>query len=168
MDDLRVPVEVPCPCPGTPHPDGDMVFLRSKLGLAGGSMLQRLAIEANQARPDAADLTGMLAEAYLRVGVSGWTFVDVDGAPVPVTADSLQSWLLDDFALAAPIADKADELYLGPVLLPLVKAGARRSPSTTTAASTSRTSRGSAKNRKRSARSSTSTTQTDYTETTTS
>ena len=37
-----------CQCPGTPHPDGDVVYLRPQLGLAAGIAIQRLIVEANQ------------------------------------------------------------------------------------------------------------------------
>lgn len=153
----------PCPCEGTPHPDGETVYLRTKLGLGGGTALQRLVVEANQDRADNADLTGRLAEAYLRVGVVGWTFVDQRGRPIPVTPESLQRLLLDDFERAAPIADKADDLYMGTVLAPLVKRVSESSSSSTTNGSTSHKPGGRSKPRKPSRRSSTSTTQTDDT-----
>jgi hypothetical protein len=109
------PVVVACPCPGTPHAE-DTVYLRDKLGLAGGATLQRLVVEVNQSGSDQAETSGRLAEAYLRVGVADWTFTDENGRKVPVNPDNLQRLLLDDFSLAMPVADRADELYLQPVL----------------------------------------------------
>jgi hypothetical protein len=166
METLAVPAG-PCPCPGTPHAEGDTVHLRQKLGLAAGIMLQRLIVEANQNRADSAELTGQLAEAYLRVGVASWTFVGDHERPIPVTPDTIQALLLDDFERGAPVADAADQLYMVPVLGPLVKRVANSSPSTMTNGSTSPMAGGSSKGRKRSKRSSTSTTQTDATEATT-
>jgi hypothetical protein len=145
---VAVPIG-PCSCPGEPHTEGDYVELRTKLGLAAGTMLQRLVVEANQNRGDNAAITGKLAEAYLLVGVAGWSFVDEAG-PVPVNPMTIQDLLLDDFARSATLADKADDLYLGPVLLPLVNRAATSSPTTTTSASTSAKRGGSSKAQRRS------------------
>jgi hypothetical protein len=159
---VAVPIG-PCSCPGTPH-EHDSVDLRSKLGLAAGTMLQRLIVEANQSRPDAAELTGQLSEAYLRVGVVGWSFVDEKGKPVPVTPATLREYLLDDFERAIAVADAADDLYKVPVLGPLVLRAANSSPTTTTSESTSPTPRGGTPKRpRRSKPSSTSTTATGVT-----
>ena len=61
-----------CRCPGTPHPDGDTVYLRPKLGLAAGIAVQAAGrggqAEAAWTRPS---ITGLLAESYLLVGVAG-------------------------------------------------------------------------------------------------
>jgi hypothetical protein len=160
------PVVVACPCPGTPHPE-DTVYLRDKLGLAGGAMLQRLVIEVQQSGADGAEASGALAEAYLRVGVADWTFTDEQGKPVPVNPDNLRSILLDDFALSMPVADKADDLYLQPVLGFLLSRAQNSSHTTTTNGSTSAKAGGSRKSRTRSKHSSTSTTPTADTATTT-
>jgi len=165
MDTVAVP-GVACPCPGTPHPEGDIVTLRGTLGLAAGTQLQTLIVQANQSKAETAEVAGALAEAYLRVGIVAWTFVDADGKPVPVSPDTIQSMLLDDFGRAAPVADAADGLYSGTVLGPLVNGAAKSSPTTPTERSTSPRASGSQKNPKPSRRSSTSTTQTDVTATT--
>jgi hypothetical protein len=159
------PVVVACPCPGTPHAE-DTVYLRDKLGLAGGATLQRLVIEVNQSGSDQAETSGRLAEAYLRVGVADWTFTDEQGRKVPVNPDTLQRILLDDFSLAMPVADRADELYLQPVLGFLLAKAASSSHTTTTNGSISQIPGGSRKTRTRSKRSSTSTTPTADTATT--
>lgn len=161
MTSERVPVPIgPCACPGTPHTDGDVVELRTRLGLSAGVQLQRLIVEARQNRPDSIELTGKLAESYLLVGVAGWNLVDEAGRPVPVTPDTIQAQLLADFSRSAELADKADELYMGPVLGPLVKRAASLSPTTTTAGSTSARGSGSSRSQRRSKRSSTSSTRT--------
>jgi len=166
MDTANVAVEVACPCPGTPHP-ADTVYLREKLGLAGGAMLQRLVIEVQQSGAGGAEASGALAEAYLRVGVADWTFVDEAGKRVPVNPDTLRDILLSDFALSMPVADKADDLYLQPVLGFLLSRAQNSSRTTTTNGSTSPTAGGSRKPRTRSKPSSTSTTPTADTATTT-
>lgn len=157
---MSVPVPIPCPCPGTPH-EGDTVELREKLGLAAGIALQRLIVQANQDRQDAAELTGVLAEAYLLHGVESWTLVDEGGLPVPVSATTIREWLLSDFTLGSPVADAADGIYMAQVILPLVKAAENSLRSSLTSASTSVPPAGTRKGRKPPKRSLTSTSQMD-------
>jgi hypothetical protein len=144
------------------------VNLREKLDLKSGMAVQRLVIEANSAtrKADLADLTGILAEGYLLYGVESWTLVDEAGALVPCTRDTIRSKLLNDFELAAPIADAADGLYMSAVILPLVTKAQRSSPTTPTNGSTSPPPVGTPKPPKRSKPSSTITSLTDVTETT--
>ena len=159
-----IPVSgVVCPCEGTPHPEGDTVELRETLGLAAGVALQRLLIGSDSPQ---AEIVGALMEGYLRFGVVAWTFVDDIGKPVPVTPETIQSMLLDNFTRAYPVAEAADSLYEGPVFGPLATAAANSSRTTTTAASTSRRGSGSRRNGKPSKPSLTSITQTDDTVTT--
>lgn len=165
MDTAKV-TGVVCPCPGTPHPDGDTVELRPRLGLAAGIELQNIIVQANREGRDTNSLTGILVEGYVRLGVCAWTFVDAAGKPVPVSPESIQSLLLDDFTRATPIAEKADELYEAMVVGPLVAAAATSSPSTPTESSTSPTDSGSPKSPTPSQPSSISTTPTEDTETT--
>jgi hypothetical protein len=146
----------PCACPGSPHPE-DKVQLRPKLGLAEGVRLQAMVVEAKQNGVDAPTLTGMLAESYLLVGVSGWNLVDDKGKPLPVTPEAIKDSLLADFDRAAPVSDAADVLYREVAIGFLVKQAASLSRSTTTNGSTSATGGGSPKARKQSKRSSTST-----------
>jgi hypothetical protein len=113
-----------------------------------------------------AQLAGQLAEAYLLFGVEAWSFVDDRGSLVPITEATIRAKLLADFATAAPIAEVADDLYMAPVLLPLVDRAKRLSLTSPTAASTSAPPSGEPSPRKRSKRSSTTTTRTVDTETT--
>lgn len=109
-------VTVPCPCPGTPHPDGDTVTLRDKPTLHMGTTAFGWAnIQATKDQPT----TGDIAELYLTDGIIAWTFVLEDGSPRPLGSAGLE-WLLDDFELAYPIADKASELYTEAIFRPLV------------------------------------------------
>jgi hypothetical protein len=142
------------------------VELREKLDLRSGMAVQRLIIEANAAGRGlgAAELTGILSEGYLLFGVEAWSFVGDQGMPLPVTQETIRSVLLADFSIAAPVAEAADGLYMGPVILPLVNRAKNSSPSTLTNGSTSPRPRGTPKNPKRSKRSSTTTTLTDVTE----
>jgi hypothetical protein len=141
------------------------VNLREKLGLAAGIAVQRMIVEANQGRTDTAELTGKLAEGYLLYGVESWTLTAENGSLIPVSEASIRTWLLDDFSVAAPVADAADDLYMAAVILPLVKKAERSSPTTPTNGSTSRPRAGTRKARKPSKPSSTTTIPTDVTET---
>ena len=165
MQTVSVP-GIPCPCPNTPHPDGDTVELREKLGLAAGVEIQAT-VRGLIGKPDAV-IVAALVEEYVKHGVAGWTFVDKDGAPVDVTPENVQSWVLDDFTLATPVAEAADKLYEDAVLGPLVRAAANSSRTTPTESSTSPTDSGSDENPTQSSPSSTETTPTDDTETTSS
>lgn len=157
-----------CLCPGTPHADGDFVYLRPKLGLAAGIALQKLIVEARQSAGfDSAQLTGVLAEAYLLHGVASWDLVGPEG-PIPVTAETIRYQLLEDFTRAEAAADAADDLYMGPVLAPLVKRALASLPTTPTNGSTSPAPAGGSKRPRRSKPSSTTTTPMDSTGTTSS
>ncbi len=155
-----------CQCPGGPHPDGDVVQLRPKLGLAAGIAVQRLIVESNQNRADAAEISGQLAEAYLLHGVAGWNLVGEGEKPIPVNEDSIRLYLLSDFVRSAPVADAADDLYMAAVLGPLVNRALASSPTTSTSGSTSATRRGKSKAPRPSKPSSTTTTRTAATATT--
>jgi hypothetical protein len=149
-----------CRCAGEPHPDGDTVELRPKLGLAEGVRLQAAVVDAKQRGLDAPAVTGLLAESYLLVGVTGWNLVDEQGKALPVTPETIQSELLSDFTRAAPVSDAADALYREVAIGFLVKQAASLSRSTTTNGSTSPTGGGLPRAQKRSKRSSTTTTPT--------
>jgi hypothetical protein len=164
MNTDLVPVRIgDCGCPDTPHTDGDFVSLRPKLGLAAGTALQNLIVKAHQSSGmDAAALTGILAEAYLLHGVAEWTLLDSNSKPIPVTPETIRYQLLDDFSRSEAAADKADDLYMGPVLAPLVQRALASLPTTPTNGRTSPTRLG-AKRPKSSKRSSTTTSPMDST-----
>lgn len=145
------------------------VSLRSKLGLAAGIELQQRfrAFMTQEPRPSFPEIVGLLTEGYLLCGVAEWSLVDEMG-PIPVTRENIAKYLLADFELAQPVADKADDLYYGPVLSPLVASLSTSLRGTSSSASTRATNGSSQKPRKRSKRSSTTTSQTDATATTTS
>lgn len=113
MRDL-VPVRVrDCACPNTPHDEGDIVYLTPRLSLAGG-------LEAKGNIVAALGNGLMLAElwvaTFVKHGAVAWNFLDEDGEPLPFDVDEL----LGDYELAAPIAERADELYGETVARPLV------------------------------------------------
>jgi hypothetical protein len=161
---VSLDVPVSCPCPGSPHPDGDTIRLREKLGLAAGIAIQRMIIDANSEKDNTAELTGKLAEGYLLHGVESWTLVNEAGLDIPVNEATIRHHLLDDFVVASPVADAADGLYMAAVILPLVQKAQSLSPSTPTNGSTSPRPSGTPKPPKQRKRSSTTTTPTDSTE----
>lgn len=109
-----------CSCPGSPHPDGDIAELRPFMDYAGGAeMLAAVTIindDGTSVFRPTVEWPQHIGPVYIRRGVVGWNVVDDDG-PVPVhpAVDELR-W--ED---AYELADRADDLYGGQVLAPLVK-----------------------------------------------
>jgi hypothetical protein len=163
-----VDVQITCPCPGSPHAQ-DTVTLRDRLTFAGGVAVQKRIKDSLQDRPNEADAIGVLAEGYIRHGISGWTLVGEDGKPRPVTGETISAAFLDSFNQnTMVIAEAADELYEGQVIAPLFQPASSSSPDSPTSESTSPTSTRSRRTKsRRSRRSSTSTTPTADTATTT-
>lgn len=120
-----------CTCPGTPHDEGDGVYLRPSLTLAGGLAAEHALYDASRLYPLAdnapadeqervvAQRTAYIRptwfELFLRHGAEGWNLVSEDG-PIPLDLDAL----LADYAFARPIAEAANDLYGEAVLAPLV------------------------------------------------
>ena len=131
-----------CTCPGTPHPDGDVVYLRDKMGLAGGSILTGIVSDflslPMEERPSSTTLTADLRVGYVQQGAVGWNLVGEDG-DLPFTPENLREQILDDYARGTLVADKADELYYEPVLAPLLARVAQLLQPTPTNPRTSRT-----------------------------
>ena len=111
-----IPVVIgPCECPGTPHDDGDVVFLAPVLSAAGG-MAAQAAIDAGMS--DEIRLQELLWRVFRDHGVTAWNLEDENG-PVPITPENLE--------LALPyakggrlVADKADDLYSEDMLAPFL------------------------------------------------
>ena len=101
-----------CLCPGTPHPDGDTVWLRPELDVGSGFAVT----VAMTGESDG--LTERLGRAYLEAGISSWTFLDGAGQPVPCTRANIRRmrWNGSTYRLA----DMAADLYGSAVLDPLV------------------------------------------------
>jgi hypothetical protein len=139
MPDL-VPVRFrDCTCPGTPHPDGDVAYLRPYLDLAGGAAALAAIAKSDGTEGGIAPLVGPV---YLRHGVHSWNVVDEDG-PVPVEAVNELRW--ED---AYDLAEKADDLYGEQVLAPLVRRMSQPSKAGPTNGSTPRPRKSSKKLRK--------------------
>jgi hypothetical protein len=131
-----------CTCPGSPHDgrdgadDGDIVTLRPHLGFAAGAEALRKIIEADGDVNRVAELVGPV---YIREGVIGWNVIAEDGGAAELDIAAI----LDDYALAYPIAEAADDLYSEVVLRPLVVRMNALSGNGRTAASTRPTRRSS-------------------------
>lgn len=127
-----------CACPGSPHPDGDIVYIRPTLSLDGGlaadEALREIAAEI-PTPPNASEeqkaLIGLqrlerVQSRWLRVflthGAVGWNLAE------PFSTEAL----LEDYGLARPAASSA-------VLAPFTKPSAPTSPPGLTADSTSPT-----------------------------
>ena len=122
MPDL-VPVRFrDCSCPGSPHPDGDIAELRPFLDYAGGAeALASVTVtdaDGNSTLADVSEWPQRIGPVFIRRGVVDWNVLDEDGDPVPVTREALEALRWED---AYELADKADDLYGGQVLAPLVK-----------------------------------------------
>jgi len=128
-----------CACPGQPHNgEGDWVLLAPTLSLTGGLAAEQDLLAANQAHPDDADLRTVdlqrrWVETFVRYGARGWNLKDEDGNDVPFSVDGL----LDDYAIARPVADRASDLYTDTVLRPFLARLDARSPTGRTTSSTS-------------------------------
>lgn len=131
--DREEPVVVnvgPCRCAGTPHVDGDTVSLSKNPPLEVG-----LAASQAMAEDGADNIRIALGLAYLRA-IEAWTFVDDDGDPIPVTPENIRAAL--PWGKGGDIvAEKADELYTGAVLDPLLRRLSNTSRGGPTAGSTS-------------------------------
>ncbi len=115
-----VPTEVnlgACRCPGSPHANGDIVWLKPKAGIDMG-LAATVALRRSGNRPG--DVQAALGMVFLRYGISAWTFTDARKEPVPVTADTIDEWLPWDEG-GFEVADAADNLYASTVIAPLVK-----------------------------------------------
>ena len=134
FDRPPVPVQVgPCQCKGTPHPDGDVVYLSPVLTMAGG-MAARAAIAENFS--DVVGLQERLARIWLSHGIVGWNFVDDFGQPIPYTAERAATALPYDGG-GREVAEAADDLYAEAILRPLRERSSSSSPTGPTDASTS-------------------------------
>jgi hypothetical protein len=163
VSDSLIPVAVACPCPGTPHSDGDTVFLAPKLGFNAGVIADSKLVDILHGSGDVEAVKAALLATYISDGVRAWTFVDADGADVPVSPQTIQAILLSDYELGVVVAEAADPLYSKAVTNPLLRRMSASSPPSPTNGSTSRKRASSAKRRTASAPSLTSITPTDST-----
>lgn len=134
-----------CACPNSPHSEGDLVYVKPKLSLAGG-LAATADIQA--ALGNGSLLAELWLVTFVRHGAVGWNFTDEDGEPVPFDVEAL----LEDFEIARAVAETCDELYGETVASPLVDRIRRLSKRGPTNGSTSPTSEQTRKPRGRSSR----------------
>lgn len=119
-----------CSCPGTPHEDGDEIYLRPALGLEGGLEAEGALLEsvrlfplpenASEAKTDevasqrATFIRPRWFATFIRHGAIGWNLVDEKGRPVPFEVEKV----LEDYSLARLAAEEANDLYSNSVLAP--------------------------------------------------
>lgn len=164
MSDL-IPVPLgPCTCPETPHADGDIVYLRPKLGLARA---MAVISGASSDFSDEAAIAFALTAGYPRYGIADWNLTNGTGAKQPLDAEHLDRFTNGD-PRAMLVAIQGNDLYSEEVTGPLVALAKTSSLGTSTSESTSAANgtKPSTKNRKQSKRSLTSITPTDDTATT--
>ena len=150
---MDVPIRCVCPpkADGSPRHEGDTVTLRDTLGfVATQTARNAIHLARSDAREmgvdlDAAYALAVLTEQYLMLGISAWSLVDEKGKAVPVNRATVRAFMEDPDAddVVSLVADEADGVYAGKVMLPLLRAASNSSPHTPTA-STSPT-RGSGK-----------------------
>jgi hypothetical protein len=152
MDEIPVRIS-DCRCPGALHDgqegrdDGDIAYLRPFLNYAQGAEAMRMMRAADGDVEKFAELVGPI---YLKHGVVSWNKVDENG-PLPCTPEAVAALRFED---AYWLANKADDLYGGAVLSPLVKQIETLSRIGPTNGSTSASSRSRSNHRARSGRSS--------------
>lgn len=122
-----------CRCGPDVHPDGDVVYLRPHLSLTGG-----LAAVAALSQPGTPmELQERLSKALVVHGIVGWNFVDDDGKPIPVTAETIEA-ALPWKAGGLEIANRAADLYAEDLNSPLAVKNGKSSQRGQTNGSTSR------------------------------
>lgn len=85
-----VPVPIgDCRCPGTPHEDGDVVYLYPKLGMEGGIAVQT-AVFLND------DPASRVQAAYMALvdhGIADWTLTNGTGEKIPISPATIRGAL---------------------------------------------------------------------------
>lgn len=113
-----------CRCPGSPHPE-DWVELASQTPIEVGAAIYQAIRSAGN---DELLLEGLMSRAYVTFGICRWSFVEQDGedtSPVPVDVgkpgwpDVVRRWLPWGQG-GFEVSEKANELYSGDILRPLL------------------------------------------------
>jgi len=129
------PTEVnigPCECPGTPHVDGDIVWLSPKPDLEMGLAVREALRQSGSLRGDA---DAAVRSALIRYGVKAWNVRDESG-PLRITTDRVAQRLGWGEG-AIRVSDAVKELYWDTVLDPLGVTRSTSAPSTPDEPSTS-------------------------------
>jgi hypothetical protein len=92
----------------------------------------RFAVAGMDETMSVAEMTAVMAEAYLLLCPSAWTLVDEKGKPVPISRQAIRDNLLTHYEAAEVVGNAADELYSEKVVLPLLQGASSSSRSTPT------------------------------------
>lgn len=119
-----------CACPGSPHDEGDIVYLLPTLGIEGGLEAEADLLDAINKFPisekmsKAAEAAATTSRSrylrpkwfvtFLRHGAVGWNLVNAEGEPEPFDVERLVA----DYSLARMPGDKAADMYGAAVLAP--------------------------------------------------
>ena len=113
-----------CRCPGSPHVKGDTVTFHERLPFHAN-----VAAVAAIFNGDGEANVTKAWEVYLHEGPAAWNLIDEDGSPIPLTREALDALPFED---QWEIADRADDVYQGTVLAPLVQRMKASSATTST------------------------------------
>ena len=118
-DPIRVPLDMACPCPGTPH-TAEWVDLAPRLGIVGGAAASAAMRFAERTT---SEVEAAVAASFLRHGIVDWSFTgepEKDGrrSSLPITNANINAVL--DWASAREVAERANDLYSEDLLRPLL------------------------------------------------
>jgi hypothetical protein len=116
MTDSTVPVTVPCACPGTPHGDGDTVYLDRELGPGAG--IAAVAVATADDAMTFPQRYGLMIETAIQMSVRDWTRQADTGTngtgprleKVPISPETVRQQLTWDKG-GAEVAVEAMKLY---------------------------------------------------------
>lgn len=108
-------IEFECPCEGAPH-EKDTVTVKSQYGYGDltdiqAKCLRFIPVKQDDGTTQIQAISDPAAEHYalLEVAIQGWTFLEDDGSPIPVSADNIRA-LRDEIGNA--IGARVNALYL--------------------------------------------------------
>ena len=127
-------------CPdGTHNGEGDWVALAPRLSLEGGLAAEQVVREAASIADEAERGEAIQRRwimAFVRYGAKDWNLHE-NGEDIPFSPEAL----MQDYAIAREVADKAADLYSEVVLRPFLERQRKRSPTGPTGATTSKARR---------------------------
>jgi hypothetical protein len=104
-----------CPCPGSPHKE-EWVELEPAITVPMG--MAAMYQIAHTPTGNEGDLRALLAPLFMRFGIRAWSFTDVKGGAITVSADSVER-LLPFVEAGFEVADRCLDLYLEGIIAPL-------------------------------------------------
>lgn len=142
-------VTIDCICPpkdGERRHGQDTIILPDTLDFTRTITVRQAIRVATRRDPEGlslAELTAVMAEAYLLHSIDAWTLVDGHGEPLPVTKANVREYLLSNPDIAEEVGNACDEAYSEKVVFPLLYRAPTSSPPTPMPEPTSPTTPGS-------------------------